>query len=90
MTFPVLGKTEVNGDNVEPVYKWMKDSKPGLMGLTRIKWNFEKFLIGRDGLVKQRWASTSKPQSLKAAIEEELKKGTPTPTSKPAPTATKV
>ncbi|KAK3722523.1 Glutathione peroxidase 2 [Vermiconidia calcicola] len=74
VSFPVLGKTEVNGKNVEPVYEWMKSSKPGLMGLTRIKWNFEKFLIGRDGQVKQRWASTSKPESLKAAIEEELKR----------------
>ena len=74
VSFPVLGKTEVNGKNVEPVYEWMKSSKPGLMGLTRIKWNFEKFLIGRDGQVVQRWASTSKPESLKAAIEEQLKK----------------
>jgi peroxiredoxin len=74
VSFPVLGKTNVNGDNVEPVYEWMKKSKPGLMGLTRIKWNFEKFLIGKDGQVKQRWASTSKPESLKSAIEAELKK----------------
>ena len=74
VSFPVLGKTEVNGNNVEPVYEWMKQSKPGLMGLQRIKWNFEKFLIGRDGKVKGRWASTTKPESLKAAIMEELKK----------------
>lgn len=90
MTFPILGKTEVNGNNVEPVYEWMKKSKPGIMGLQRIKWNFEKFLIGRDGQVKQRWASTTKPEGLKAAIEEELKKGSPTPTSKEQPTSTKV
>lgn len=89
MSFPVLGKTEVNGDKVEPVYEWMKKSKPGIMGLQRIKWNFEKFLIGRDGQVKMRWASTSKPESLKAAIEEELKKGSATATSKPTPTPTK-
>lgn len=89
VSFPVLGKTEVNGNNVEPVYKWMKDEKPGIMGLTRIKWNFEKFLIGRDGKVIQRWASTSKPESLKALIEAELKKSKPTATTsaaKPAPT----
>ena len=73
VTFPVLGKTEVNGDKVEPVYEWMKKSKPGIMGLQRIKWNFEKFLIGRDGQVKGRWASTTKPDSLKATIEAELK-----------------
>lgn len=74
VSFPILGKTEVNGDKAEPVYEWMKKSKPGLMGLQRIKWNFEKFLIGRDGQVKQRWASTSKPEALKAAIEAELNK----------------
>ena len=53
----------------------MKNEKPGLMGLQRIKWNFEKFLIGKDGKVVQRWASTSKPEGLKSYIEEELKKG---------------
>ena len=51
----------------------MKQSKPGILGLQRIKWNFEKFLVGRDGTVKQRWASTSKPETLKSAIETELK-----------------
>ncbi|KAK3630489.1 Glutathione peroxidase 2 [Elasticomyces elasticus] len=88
VSFPILGKTEVNGDKVEPVYDWMKKSKPGIMGLTRIKWNFEKFLIGRDGQVVTRWASTTKPESLKSAIEGELaKKGTSTATAeKPKPT----
>jgi peroxiredoxin len=56
VTFPVLGKTDVNGDKAEPVWEWMKKSKPGLMGLQRIKWNFEKFLISRDGRVVGRWA----------------------------------
>ena len=89
VSFPVLGKTEVNGDKVEPVYEWMKRSKPGIMGLQRIKWNFEKFLIGRDGQVKGRWASTTKPESLKGAIEAELKNAKPTATSAQTPTATK-
>ncbi|WPH02428.1 Glutathione peroxidase [Acrodontium crateriforme] len=74
VSFPVLGKTDVNGDKAEPVWEWMKKSKPGIMGLQRIKWNFEKFLIGRDGQVVQRWASTTKPESLKSAVEAELKK----------------
>lgn len=74
LSFPVLGKTDVNGAAAEPVWEWMKQSKPGIMGLQRIKWNFEKFLIGRDGLVKQRWASTTKPETLRGPIEEELKK----------------
>jgi len=73
VTFPVLGKLDVNGNNADPLWEWMKKEKPGLMGLQRIKWNFEKFLIGRDGKVKGRWASTTKPESIKAAIEEELK-----------------
>jgi len=57
------------------MYEWMKKEKPGLLGMQRIKWNFEKFLIGRDGKVKNRWASTTKPEGLKAPILEELKKG---------------
>ncbi|KAK3112946.1 Glutathione peroxidase 2 [Teratosphaeriaceae sp. CCFEE 6253] len=88
VSFPILGKTDVNGAKVEPVYEWMKTSKPGIMGLTRIKWNFEKFLIARDGSVVNRWASTTKPESLKSLIEAELeKKATPTATAaKPKPT----
>ncbi|MCJ1367976.1 glutathione peroxidase gpx1 [Acarospora aff. strigata] len=75
VTFPVLGKTDVNGAKAEPVFEWLKKEKPGLMGLKRIKWNFEKFLVGRDGSVKARWASTSKPEGLEGAILEELRKG---------------
>ena len=74
VSFPVLGKTDVNGDKTEPVWEWMKKEKPGIMGMKMIKWNFEKFLIGRDGTVKQRWASTTKPEALKADIEKELNK----------------
>ncbi|TIA32079.1 glutathione peroxidase 1 [Aureobasidium pullulans] len=73
VSFPVLGKTDVNGDKAEPVFEWMKSEQPGLMGLKRVKWNFEKFLIGKDGKVKGRWASTTKPESLKAPIEAQLK-----------------
>jgi glutathione peroxidase-family protein len=62
----------VNGDKADPVWEWLKSEKPGLMGLKRVKWNFEKFLIGPDGEVKGRWASTTKPESLKAAIEKEI------------------
>ena len=84
----MLGKTEVNGSNVEPVWDWMKNKKPGIMGLTRIKWNFEKFLIDREGNVVGRWASTTKPESLKVTIEGELnKKASATTTAeKPKPT----
>lgn len=75
VTFPILGKTEVNGDKAEPLFEWMKAEQPGIMGLKRIKWNFEKFLIGRDGQVKGRWASTTKPETLQSAIEKELATG---------------
>ena len=74
VSFPVLGKTDVNGDKAEPVYEWMKSEKPGLMGLKRIKWNFEKFLIDREGKVVSRYASTTKPESIEKDIMRELEK----------------
>lgn len=74
MTFPVLGKTEVNGEGAEEVWEWMKKEMPGLMGMKRVKWNFEKFLIGRDGVVKGRWASTTKPEGLEKVIVAEIEK----------------
>ena len=73
----MLGKTDVNGDKVEPVYEWMKSQKSGLLGLKRIKWNFEKFLIGRDGKVVQRWGSITKPEALEADIVREIEKKAP-------------
>ncbi|EGD93236.1 glutathione peroxidase-like peroxiredoxin [Trichophyton mentagrophytes] len=74
VTFPVLGKIDVNGDNTAPVFNWLKKEMPGLMGLKRVKWNFEKFLVDADGKVVGRWASTTKPESLKATILEEIEK----------------
>lgn len=68
VSFPVLGKTNVNGDKAEPVFEWMKSEKPGLLGLKRIKWNFEKFLIDTDGKVVQRYASTTKPENIEKEI----------------------
>jgi peroxiredoxin len=72
VTFPIMQKTDVNGDDANPLWHWLKEEKPGLMGIKRIKWNFEKFLVGRDGKVKHRWASTTKPESLEKTIIEEL------------------
>jgi glutathione peroxidase-family protein len=74
VSFPVLAKTDVNGDGANPVFKWLKEKQPGLLGIKSIKWNFEKFLIGRDGEVKGRWASTTKPETLEKYIVEELGK----------------
>ena len=75
VSFPILGKTEVNGEKAEPVWEWLKKEMPGMMGMKRVKWNFEKFLVGKDGKVVQRWASTTKPETLEGIILEEIKKG---------------
>ena len=69
-----MQKVEVNGDNASPLYSWLKQEKPGLLGLQRVKWNFEKFLVGRDGKVVGRWASTTKPETLEKPILDELAK----------------
>ena len=68
----MLKKVDVNGDDAAPVWEWMKASHPGMLGLKRIKWNFEKFLIGPDGKVKSRWGSVTKPESLKEPILQEI------------------
>lgn len=75
VSFPILGKTEVNGENAEPLFEYLKGQAPGLFGLKRVKWNFEKFLVGKDGRVVGRWASTTKPESLESVVLEEIKKG---------------
>ncbi|KAI7903956.1 thioredoxin-like protein [Cokeromyces recurvatus] len=72
VTFPLTAKLEVNGNNEAPVYKWMKESQPGILGLKRVKWNFEKFLIDREGKVVKRFASTTEPKSIAAEIEKLL------------------
>lgn len=73
VTFPVLAKIDVNGDNADPVYKYLKLQKSGLLGLNRIKWNFEKFLIDKDGKVVERYSSVTKPASLIGKIDSLLK-----------------
>ncbi|KAI4735667.1 hypothetical protein E4T50_13823 [Aureobasidium sp. EXF-12298] len=70
--FPVLGKIHVNDEQTAPVYQWMKEEMPGFMCSERIKWNFEKFLIGRDGRVLRRFASEVTPELLKPAILKAL------------------
>ncbi len=72
VSFPVLAKVEVNGDGADPLYKYLKKAKPGLMGLQGIKWNFTKFLIDKDGNVVARYAPTDKPESLAPVIEKLL------------------
>ncbi|KAI0734346.1 glutathione peroxidase [Irpex lacteus] len=68
VNFPLMKKSDVNGDHTNEVYKYLKDQKSGLLGLTRIKWNFEKFLIDKEGKVVHRWASTTSPEAIDAEI----------------------
>ncbi|KAJ1664163.1 Glutathione peroxidase 2, partial [Coemansia sp. RSA 25] len=72
VSFPIMTKSDVNGKNENEVYKYLKVEKPGLMGLQRVKWNFEKFLVNRKGDVVERWASTTTPQSIESTIEKYL------------------
>ncbi len=72
LSFPVMAKVEVNGAGDSPLSGWLKSEAPGLMGTKAIKWNFTKFLIGRDGKVVRRYAPTDKPESLGKDIEKLL------------------
>ena len=72
VTFPMMAKIEVHGTVATPLYKWLCSEAPGLMGSTAIKWNFTKFLIGKDGKVIKRYAPLDKPQALKKDIEKAL------------------
>ena len=71
VTFPLFSKVDVNGDDAHPLFDWLKDSKGGLLG-DKIKWNFTKFLIGRDGQVIDRYAPTTEPEKLSGDIEKAL------------------
>jgi glutathione peroxidase len=69
VSFPVMAKVEVNGAGASALYDWLKSEAPGLMGTRAIKWNFTKFLIGRDGKVVRRYAPTDKPEDIAKDIE---------------------
>jgi len=64
VSFPMFSKIEVNGANAHPLYKWLKSEKSGLLGLEGIKWNFTKFLVGKDGQVLKRYAPTDTPEKI--------------------------
>ena len=72
VTFPVMAKVDVNGDNADPLYAWLKRKKPGLLGTGAIKWNLTKFLIGRNGKVLGRYAPSASPASLEADVASAL------------------
>ena len=71
-TFPLFAKIDVNGTNAAPFYQWLKSSKPGLLGTAAIKWNFTKFLIGRDGTPIKRFATITKPENMADFIRKQL------------------
>jgi len=74
VSFPMMEKIEVKGSGAAPLYQWLTEQKPGLLGKT-IKWNFTKFLVGRDGKVIRRYAPIDKPQALAKDIEAALAAG---------------
>ena len=75
VTFPVLARIDVNGPGADPLFQWLSDQKRGLLGTRGIKWNFTKFLVGRDGRVLKRYAPTVPPEALEADIRAALAAG---------------
>jgi glutathione peroxidase len=69
VTFPMFAKVDVNGSNAHPLYRFLAKAKPGLFGTKRIKWNFTKFLVDRQGHVIKRFAPQEKPESFDSEIE---------------------
>lgn len=72
VTFPMMAKIEVNGAQAHPLYQWLAAEAPGLLGSKSIKWNFTKFLVGKDGRVRKRYAPTDTPESLTKDIQAAL------------------
>jgi len=72
VSFPMMAKVKVNGGDAHPLWKWLTAEAPGLLGTQSVKWNFTKFLVGKDGQVIKRYAPTDTPQSLAADIEAAL------------------
>ena len=72
VSFQMMGKIDVNGPAAHPLYQWLKHEAPGLLGTEGIKWNFTKFLVGRDGRVIQRYAPQDTPEKIAKDIEAAL------------------
>ena len=75
VSFPMMAKTQVNGREAHPLWQWLKAQAPGVLGTEGIKWNFTKFLVGRDGKVRKRYAPNDAPEKLRADIEKVLAEG---------------
>ena len=72
VSFPMMAKIDVNGPEADPLYRWLCAEAPGLLGSKAIKWNFTKFLVGKDGEVIRRYAPTDAPKDLEQDIEQAL------------------
>ena len=72
VSFPMMAKVDVNGSEADPVWKWLKSEAPGVLGTEGIKWNFTKFLVGRDGKVLKRYAPNDEPDKMRGDIEAAL------------------
>jgi len=69
VTFPMFARIDVNGKNAHPLYRWLKDRAPGTLGTKSIKWNFAKFLVGRDGTRVKRYGTLTSPESMTADLD---------------------
>lgn len=69
VSFPMFEKIEVNGADAHPLYRFLTRARRGIFGTPRIKWNFTKFLVGRDGVPVQRYAPSKKPEAMEAPIQ---------------------
>jgi glutathione peroxidase len=72
VSFPMMSKVDVNGERADALFRWLKQSAPGLLGSEAIKWNFTKFLVGRNGKVIKRYAPNEEPENLRQDIEDAL------------------
>jgi len=73
VTFPLFAKVDVNGPNAHPLYQFLKDALPGVLGTKRIKWNFTKFLVDREGRPLKRYGPQQKPEALEEGISKSLR-----------------
>jgi len=72
VSFPMMAKVKVNGAGAHPLWQWLKAQAPGILGTEGVKWNFTKFLVGRDGHVIKRYAPNDAPDALRRDIEKAL------------------
>ena len=72
VSFPMFAKVEVNGPGAHPLFRYLAEAAPGVLGTKRIKWNFTKFLVDRDGRVARRFAPSTRPEELRPTIEAML------------------